>query len=248
MENPLDLIKPSGACANGSKDVTIGTSSLRRIAQLKNMNPSIKIVDIRGNLNTRLSKLDDPHLPYEALILASAGLRRSHYSSRISHRLVDEGWYHAVGQGALAVECRTEDTFVTNLLSPLIDYRTTFECLAERTFMQHLEGGCSIPIGVKCSWTDTNDDPLILTLSGIVLNLEGDKKVEDRITINLNETPVSDCDTHLPSNYTHIKTPGDDQQNKFLINRYKNSIRAGYKLSQRLLQSGARHILNDIKK
>lgn len=244
LDNPLDILRDT-------KPVIIGTSSLRRIAQLKQLNPQIKITDIRGNLNTRLSKLDNPDNEYSALILAAAGLKRADYGSRISKRLSDE-WYYAVGQGALAIETRENDPFIMNLLKPLIDLQTTCECLAERTFMQKLEGGCSVPIGVKCQWNETtkqeySDNHSNLTLNGIVLSLDGATKVQNKITIDLNERLLKNNvdSSSCPYNYTAIAINQFSDEN--IVNRLKNSAILGYELAQSLLESGAKHILDNIK-
>ena len=245
LDNPMDILKDT-------KPVTIGTSSLRRIAQLRQLNPDIKIADIRGNLNTRIAKLDNPQNNYSALILASAGLKRAGYETRISERVTHD-WYYAVGQGALAIEARVGDTFILDFLNPLIDLKTTFECLAERTFMQQLEGGCSVPIGVKCHWnTDTgaeySDNHSVLTLDGIVLSLDGQTKVQNKITIDLAEKLVKSdvSDSGCPFNYTDIAiNQMTDEKTK---NKVKNSAILGYELAQSLLESGAKHILNNIKR
>ena len=138
---------------NTERDWTIGTSSLRRIAQLKHLEPEVRVEDIRGNIDTRLKHLDSPDKDYAALILAAAGLKRAGFGDRISASLRNE-WWHAVGQGAIAVECRENDEFIHNLLYPLIHFKTTYEIIAERSFMQYLEGGCSVPLGVKCWFGD----------------------------------------------------------------------------------------------
>lgn len=242
-DNAIDVINSKKL----SNQLSIGTSSLRRIAQLKHMNPSIKISDVRGNLNTRLTKLDKPDSYYSALILASAGLKRLGYQSRISHVLTSPDWFHAVGQGALAVECKTNDNFIINLLSPLCDGKTTFECLAERTFLQRLEGGCSIPIGVQCYWNQENED--ILNLNGIILSLDGTKKIQHKASIYLNDPlndPLNDLLTNsLPLNYTGIVVRDDlsFKQRKAFI----NCVKLGFDLAETLLNHGAQEILNSLK-
>lgn len=141
-----------------SHNWTIGTSSLRRIAQLKHLQPNIQVADIRGNIDTRLKKLDDLQSDYAALVLAAAGLKRAGFGDRINVSLRNN-WWHAVGQGAIALECRENDEFIHNLLYPLIHFKTTYEIIAERSFMQYLEGGCSVPLGVKC-WFGPTDQQL----------------------------------------------------------------------------------------
>ncbi|TKA78681.1 hypothetical protein B0A55_04499 [Friedmanniomyces simplex] len=132
----------------------VGTSSLRRTAQLKRHHPHLRFADVRGNIGTRLSKLDNPESEYSAIILAVAGLARLGMDSRITTYLskADGGMLHAVGQGALGIEVRKGDSRVTELLSKIGCERTTRAVLAERSLMRTLEGGCSVPIGVETEW------------------------------------------------------------------------------------------------
>ena len=116
----------------------VGTSSLRRAAQLRAAFPGLSFQDVRGNLNTRLRKLDDPEGPYSALILAVAGVVRMGWSERISQHLGPDLCLHAVSQGALAVECRDEDTDTLNLLANLHHRDTVLATIAERSFMKTL--------------------------------------------------------------------------------------------------------------
>lgn len=110
----------------------IGTSSLRRAAQLARFYGHLKICDIRGNLNTRLAKLDAPNSQFAGIILANAGLSRMGWQKRVDQVIEPEEILYAVGQGALAVECRANDTFVLNLLSKLCDLKTQCRILVER--------------------------------------------------------------------------------------------------------------------
>ncbi|HAG81272.1 MAG TPA: hydroxymethylbilane synthase [Cyanobacteria bacterium UBA12227] len=153
----------------------IGTSSLRRLAQLRYHFPHFTFKDIRGNLNTRLAKLDAGE--YDALILATAGLQRLDMSDRVHQILPPEVSLHAVGQGALGIECRAEDTEVLELLKALEHTPTAQRCYAERAFLRELEGGCQVPIGVN---TDLEGDTL--TLTGIVASVDGKTLVKDSIT------------------------------------------------------------------
>ncbi|KPP79113.1 hypothetical protein Z043_101333 [Scleropages formosus] len=123
----------------------IGTSSLRRAAQLKRRFPHLEFKDIRGNLNTRLKKLDD-HDDYSAIILAAAGLRRLGWESRISQILTPDDCMYAVGQGALAVEARAGDEDILKMLSVLNDTDTVLRCVAERAFLRHL---ASLPASLR---------------------------------------------------------------------------------------------------
>lgn len=132
----------------------VGTSSLRRTAQLKRFYPQLQFQDVRGNIGTRLGKLDDPDSDYSAIVIAVAGLERLGMTSRINSYLSKSngGMLHAVGQGALGIETRKDDTRTAELLAKIGCDRTTKQALAERQLMRTLEGGCSVPIGVETEW------------------------------------------------------------------------------------------------
>ena len=123
----------------------VGTSSLRRQCQLKALRPDLDIRSLRGNVGTRLSKLDNGD--YNAIILASAGLIRLGLADRIASFIDVEQSLPAAGQGAVGIECRTDDAQVQALLAPLADAETTYCVLAERAMNNHLQGGCQVPIG-----------------------------------------------------------------------------------------------------
>lgn len=123
----------------------VGTSSLRRQCQLKALRPDLDIRSLRGNVGTRLSKLDNGD--YDAIILASAGLIRLGLADRIASFIDVEQSLPAAGQGAVGIECRTDDAQVQVLLAPLADAETTYCVLAERAMNNHLQGGCQVPIG-----------------------------------------------------------------------------------------------------
>jgi hydroxymethylbilane synthase len=133
---------------------TIGTSSVRRAAQLRRLFPHLQFADLRGNVGTRLGKLDKEDSQYSAIILAAAGLRRMGLENRISQYLSSSvgGMLHAVGQGALGIEIRKNDPTMMDLLDKVKCERTTRACSAERALLRALEGGCSVPIGVETSW------------------------------------------------------------------------------------------------
>ncbi|MBD1999014.1 hydroxymethylbilane synthase [Leptolyngbya sp. FACHB-541] len=153
----------------------IGTSSLRRLAQLRHHYPHLTFKDIRGNLNTRLGKLDAGE--YDGIILAVAGLQRLGMGDRIHQVLSPEVSLHAVGQGALGIECRAEDNEILSLLKALEHPPTAYRCYAERSFLRELEGGCQVPIGVNTSLQGDT-----LTLTGIVASLDGQTLVKDTLT------------------------------------------------------------------
>ncbi|WP_436899405.1 hydroxymethylbilane synthase [Acinetobacter gyllenbergii] len=122
----------------------VGTSSLRRKCQILQQRPDLEIIDLRGNVGTRLSKLDDGL--YDAIILASAGLKRLGLADRIRHCLTPVVSLPAVGQGALGLECRADDVELLKLIQPLQHEETSICVRAERAFNAYLEGGCQVPI------------------------------------------------------------------------------------------------------
>lgn len=152
----------------------IGTSSLRRLAQLRHHYPHLEFKDIRGNLNTRLQKLDEGQ--YDALILAVAGLRRLGMGDRVHQVIPSEISLHAVGQGALGIECREGDTEILDVIKALEHTPTAQRCHAERAFLRELEGGCQVPIGVN---TIVEGDRL--TLTGMVASLDGKRLIKDSV-------------------------------------------------------------------
>src|SRR5699024_1963046 len=124
----------------------VGTSSLRRSSQLLMLRPDIEIKWIRGNIDTRLRKLQDGE--YDAILLAAAGLKRMGWDDNIvTEHLSLEDCIPAVGQGALAIECREDDTELLNELAKLTDEKTWIELQAERTFLNEMDGSCQVPIG-----------------------------------------------------------------------------------------------------
>ncbi|QNP29278.1 hydroxymethylbilane synthase [Cylindrospermopsis curvispora] len=153
----------------------IGTSSLRRLAQLRHKFPHFTFKDVRGNLNTRMTKLDAGE--YDALILAVAGLERLNMHHRIHEILPPDISLHAVGQGALGIECRENDLELITILKAIEHPQTRDRCLAERSFLRSLEGGCQVPIGVN-----TEIDGETLTLTGIVASVNGENLVKNTIT------------------------------------------------------------------
>lgn len=123
----------------------VGTCSLRRQTQLKERRPDIQILDLRGNVNTRLAKLDNGD--YDAIILASAGLIRLGFEDRIEHNISTEKSLPAIGQGAVGIECREDDQEINELLAPLHHGDTAIRVNAERALNLRLNGGCQVPIG-----------------------------------------------------------------------------------------------------
>ena len=148
----------------------VGTSSLRRQCQLRARRPDLIIKDLRGNVGTRLGKLDAGE--YDAIILAAAGLIRLKLSERIASFISAEESLPANGQGAVGIECRTDDERVKALLAPLEHKETRYRVLAERAMNTRLEGGCQVPIGAYAEIQDQQ-----LTLRGLVGNPDGSEVI-----------------------------------------------------------------------
>jgi hydroxymethylbilane synthase len=152
----------------------VGTSSLRRLAQLRHHFPHLNFKDVRGNVITRLEKLDGGE--FDCLILAAAGLSRLQLADRI-HQLIDPSIsLHAVGQGALGIECRDGDERVLEQIKVLEHTPTARRCLAERAFLRTLEGGCQVPIGVNSRFEGQT-----LVLTGMVASLDGQRLIRDEV-------------------------------------------------------------------
>lgn len=153
----------------------VGTSSLRRQCQLKALRPDLQVRDLRGNVNTRLSKLDNGE--FAAIILAAAGLIRLGFAERIASYLPVELSLPANGQGAVGIECRSDDTRVLALLAPLEHSVTRNRVLAERAMNRQLQGGCQVPIG---AFAEQQGDKL--WLRGLVGSLDGQQIIRDELT------------------------------------------------------------------
>ncbi len=172
----------------------IGTSSLRRMCQLLNIRPDLKIMQLRGNLDTRLRKLDEGQ--FDAIILAAAGVKRLGWAERITEVLEPEISLPAIGQGAIGIECRIDDKFTNKLIESLNHPETAVCVRAERAFLKKLEGGCQVPIaayarlikmqdsGFKIQ--DSKNSSLVtryssLIMDGLVGNLSGDTLIKGSI-------------------------------------------------------------------
>jgi len=166
-ENPFDAFVSNDF--NSIQDLPIGAKlgscSLRRIVQVKAMRPDLEILDLRGNVNTRLKKLDDGE--YDAIILACSGLARLGFDNRIKQDLSPDDSLPAVGQGALGIEIEANDHEISSLIKPLIHKKTQIEVSAERALNATLQGGCSVAIGAFATSEDSK-----LTLSGMVGNVD----------------------------------------------------------------------------
>jgi hydroxymethylbilane synthase len=154
---------------------TVATSSVRRKAQLKHRRPQINIVDIRGNIETRVRKLAEQNL--DAIILAQAGLERLGLAASITEILDPQWMLPAVGQGALGLECRADDAETQAVLT-MLNHAPTFAAVtAERAFLRALGGGCQVPIGAA-----TVVDGQNLTLRGAVLSVDGSRRIDGTIS------------------------------------------------------------------
>ena len=170
-EDPRDvLIANSVTGATSIADLPrgsrVGTSSLRRRAQLMALREDIEVVALRGNVPTRIRKVDDGQV--HAAILAAAGVHRLGVSQRIASYLDAPQWLPAAGQGAIAVEIREDDDRMRGLLFPLHDAETALQVRAERAFLAALEGGCQVPIGALAQESDGQ-----LTLFGLIADVHG---------------------------------------------------------------------------
>jgi hydroxymethylbilane synthase len=159
--------------ANLRQGARVGTSSLRRQAQLKHLRRDLDLRDLRGNVDTRMRKVESGE--YEAIVVSKAGLDRLGLSQRISEVLSPDVCMPAVGQGAIAVECRLKDTEVADLLAPLDDAETRTAILAERALLAALEGGCQVPLG---AWARVERGELLL--DACVCSVDGVQYVKQR--------------------------------------------------------------------
>ncbi len=232
FNSPLKLRGDEGGLQpiQGFKDLprgaTIGTSSLRRSCQLLSKRPDLKIVQLRGNLETRFRKLDEGQ--FDAIILAAAGVKRLGWAGRITEILEPEISLPAIGQGAVGIECRIEDKFINDLIAPLNHIETSICVRAERAALKKLEGGCQVPIaayariekrkasvaaGAECNNNvcTLQSDKFVLVIDGLVGSITGDKIIKTRVE-------------------------GDPE----------NAESLGTELAERLLSMGAKEILDEV--
>lgn len=212
----------------------VGTSSLRRGAQLARLYPNLIIKDVRGNLQTRFRKLDE-EARYDCLVLAAAGLERMEWTDRISELLDPSECMYAVAQGAMAVECRHTDLETLDMLSKLHDRETALRCIAERALLRKLEGGCSVPVAVHTEIT-----PSRLMLKAGVFSIGGAQAVIDSMDTGLTNEPGK-LGSGLLS--THAGVVGTASLGA-------DSIAAetlGIELAKKLLDNGAKQILEVTK-
>jgi hydroxymethylbilane synthase len=160
------------ALPHGAK---VGTSSLRRKSQLAALRPDLTIVDLRGNIDTRLRKLDEGL--YDAILLAGAGLNRMGLQARITTLLSSEQMLPAIGQGSLGIELRKDDRELLEMLQFLHDPQTAVTITAERAFLLRLEGGCQVPIGAHALLSGE-----MVSLTGLIAGVDGQQIIKETIT------------------------------------------------------------------
>ena len=178
-EDPLDAFVSNhySELAQLPAGAVVGTSSLRRQCQIRAHFPELKIRDLRGNVNTRLAKLDAGE--YDAIILASAGLIRLEMESRIASRLSAELCLPAGGQGAVGIECRLNDQTTIDLLKPLEHHQTRVRVTAERALNRRLQGGCQVPIACYAELDETTN---LLSMRGLVGSVDGSRILQQQLS------------------------------------------------------------------
>jgi len=243
-ESPLDAVVMKASLVEQGivridqlgENALIGSSSLRRQAQLKRKFPKLRIESVRGNLNTRLRKLDEGE--YSALILAEAGLKRmekqnSTFVGRMTETLAPKDCLYAVGQGALAVEILTEDVETAKLLECLNHEESSLRVVAERAFMKTLMGGCSAPVAVESTLENET-----LTLKGAVFSLDGEKALfEEQNTNFAKKHKVAE----YPADFIGILASTVAKE------KMLSAQRLGEAVAQTLLDQGAKEILDEAK-
>lgn len=168
----------------------VGTSSIRRTAQIALKHPHLRVQDVRGNVPTRLRKLDADDGPFDAIIIAAAGLIRLNLAHRITQYLDSTSgeMLYAVGQGAIGVEIRADDKQMSHILSKIEDKPASLACIAERSLLRTLEGGCSAPLGVETRWIQ----PGVLQMKAIVVSVDGSESVESEVQVGLKTETEAD--------------------------------------------------------
>jgi hydroxymethylbilane synthase len=162
---------------------TVGTSSLRRSCQLLSKRPDLKIVQLRGNLETRFRKLDEGQ--FDAMILAAAGVKRLGWQQRITEVIEPAISLPAIGQGAVGIECRINDEFINQLIAPLNHKETSICVRAERALLKRLQGGCQVPIAAYATIKDGR-----IVMDGLVGSVTGDRIIKEHL-----EGKIEDAET-----------------------------------------------------
>ena len=156
------------------KGAVVGTSSLRRKVQLKRLRPDLKIKDLRGNVDTRIKKLENGE--YDAILLAYAGVKRLGLQDKVRYIFLTDEFIPAVAQGFLGIEIRLNDSFTKNIIKPLNDIQSSIRARAERSFLKELEGGCQVPIGC---YSEIKGEKL--HIKGFLADLNGERFIKKEI-------------------------------------------------------------------
>jgi len=235
----------------------VGTSSVRRAAMIRRSYPHLRVENVRGNVPTRIRKVDDAELGFDALVLAGAGVQRLGMGERVSSWLGgEEGVLHAVGQGAVGVELRVGDVWVAQLLEEVGvsrgSRRVRWEIVGERSLLRALEGGCSVPVGVDCVWDD--DD------AGVSDGAQASSETQEDST---KENEGYEADDALPQTHTDrahggfltmramvVSTDGKQcvqgsQRQRVSSDREAEDL--SFKLYKELVNKGAEDILKNIR-
>ena len=177
-EDPRDALIAGAEAVKSITDLpegaSIGTTSLRRICQLLNIRPDLKIAQLRGNVDTRLRKLAEGE--FDAIILATAGVKRLGHAEKITQKIPVEVSLPAIGQGAVGIECRINDEFTNGLVMALNHSETSVCVRTERAFLKKLEGGCQVPIAAYAQLMDGK-----VVIDGLVGSLNGETLIKDRM-------------------------------------------------------------------
>ena len=206
---------------------TIGTSSLRRSCQLLSLRPDLKIMQLRGNLDTRLRKLDEGQ--FDAIILAVAGVKRLGWEDRITEMLEPEISLPAIGQGAVGIECRIKDDFINKLIAPLNHNETSVCVRAERACLKKLEGGCQVPIAAHAQ---------LVRKPEVGSRKPGDKKTPHSSLLTPHFLLVMDGLVGSIS--------GDQIIKAHIEGNPEDAEKLGVKLAKDLLSKGAKEILDEV--
>jgi len=181
-ENPRDvLISHKGYTLSSMPgNGLVGTSSLRRIAQLRALRPDLRTIDLRGNVETRIKKMEEQNL--DGIILAYAGVKRLGFNEQITEIIGTDSMLPAVGQGAIAIEVREDDNETLKIISQINDKNTDFATKSERALLQELEGGCQVPIA---SLAHIEGDKL--HLEALVASMDGQTVIKESLSGDINQ-------------------------------------------------------------
>ncbi len=223
-ENPLDSFVSNKYKSFDElpKNGIIGTSSLRRSSQLLHSRPDINIKLLRGNVNTRLRKLNEGL--YDAIILAHAGLKRLCLSEYICHDIKEDISLPAAGQGVLAIECRNDDEDTKKILTKLHDHSTNICIVAERALVINLKGGCHAPVAAFAYMLD----PDTIELRARVMSYNGKQLIEEKLQSKLSDQNID-----------------PNHKIKNIISQINIAYNLGKNISEKLLQRGAKKLIDE---